>query len=85
MAIMIFSPVSNSSHHPLVMSPELKDFQLGSARDLFHISSELKIDQKRAKIMILVGTLTAGGVSGAQNGKNCAIAPKQFNSRTNKL
>jgi hypothetical protein len=35
--------------------------------------------------MILVGTLTAGGVSGAQNGKNCAIAPKQFNSRTNKL
>jgi hypothetical protein len=32
---------------------ELKDFQLGSARDLFHFSSELKIDQKRAEIWIL--------------------------------
>ena len=29
---------------------ELKDFQLGSARDLFHFSSKLKIGQKRAEI-----------------------------------
>ena len=27
---------------------ELKVFQLGSARDLFYFSSELKVDQKRA-------------------------------------
>ena len=31
---------------------ELKDFQLGSARDLFPLSSESKIGRKRAEILI---------------------------------
>jgi hypothetical protein len=32
---------------------KLKYFQLGLARDLFHFSPELKIEQKQAKILIL--------------------------------
>ena len=33
---------------------ELKDFQLGSARDLFPFSSKSKIGRKRAEILILI-------------------------------
>jgi hypothetical protein len=33
---------------------ELKNFQLGSARDLFPFSSKSKISPKRAKILILI-------------------------------
>ena len=37
---------SSDEPEPSWLEPqlELKDFQLGSARDLFHFSSELKID-----------------------------------------
>ena len=36
---------------------ELKDFQLGSARDLFHFSSKSKIGRKRADIWFSVENL----------------------------
>ena len=43
---------SSDEFEPSWLEPqlELKDFQLGSAHDLFHLSSKLKIGQKRAEI-----------------------------------
>ena len=54
-SFVLYKPNSDESK-PSWLKPELKlkDFQLGSARDLFPFSSKLKIDQKRAEIDWLI-------------------------------
>ena len=46
--------VTSDESEPSWLEPELeqKDFLLGSARDLFDFSSELKIDLKRARFSV---------------------------------
>ena len=47
---------SSDESEPSWLEPqlELKDFQLGSARDLFPFSSKSKIGRKRVEILILI-------------------------------
>ena len=47
---------SSDKSEPSWLEPELKlkDFQLGSTRDLFPLSSKSKIGRKQAKILILI-------------------------------
>ena len=51
-----FLPHTSDESEPSWLEPqlELKDFQLGSARDLFPFSSKSKIGRKRAEILILI-------------------------------
>ena len=50
---MIYSVNASDESEPSWLEPELelKDFQLGSARDLFPFCSKLKIGRKRDEIL----------------------------------
>ena len=54
--IYIFMVAISDESEPSWLKPELelKDFQLGSACDLFPFSSKSKIGRKRAEILILI-------------------------------